>query len=605
MKINESDWPVEVEKVENHQRLKKITRVIAVCVVLGSLTLIGLLLFSFSRGAEAQQTNSNSDSPQSLACEHLKEGDICPLQGARACEVGRCRGLVCKREQVPAGTSCDTNPNDCTIARCSASGQCVQQNRADGTECSDATPGCSGRQSCTGGQCLPPPGAGDPSQVARVSVAEVQVAARQRRVRQATAYNDCCAGLFGFSEGCEAQYLEALVPTNGTPTPREADGRLPLRRKFCGTVTSYAVNDEKKDPRDFNINIQPAAGTAYSDFLRGFVRTDETKLNSANGLDRFANVNCNTQDCFTAASPSRIKGKVIHAEVSPDQSFYGADGRFLPIASGCPMFSSSNCTKCISYDPDCESELEGRAGEEACVYGVFAYDHGDHEPSSHTRLCCVKDEDDNHDIPEIHPFDAIWWRHPARNGWIFGVFQDDSNRYSFPHCRESESNGNTWSQAPRDLTFEFPFRFPRRSAVQRACLRHVRTTKLVDGTPNIVRPLNVTTGAFADPQSEVTTLILGRQRLLEVVKEPGSERETHVRVEGWFEGDDVVGRIVLRVAIGCDERTQPCVRPTGPRDHREPIFDRLSPTSSLVRFDRDDPGAGYFYAELTFNCNCQ
>src|SRR5207302_2800 len=134
-------------------------------------------------------------------------------------------------------------------------------------------------------------------------------------------------------------------------------------------------------------------------------------------------------------------------------------------------------------------------GAEACVYGVYAYDHGEHSASSHTQLCRVIDP--GHDHPEIHPFDAIWWRHPERKGWMFGVFQDDSNRYSFPYC--GDNNGNQWSQAPRDLTFRFPFRFPRRSAPQKACLRHVRTRNLKDNAPNIVRPMNITTGVFVNP----------------------------------------------------------------------------------------------------------
>jgi hypothetical protein len=597
-------------KITKSGFLKKVTKLITPYLVIAALLAsVCFLLYSGIAGVEAQQPNRNSNTPIDDQCSGKEDGAECQLRGTQnSCRIGRCRGLVCKSEPAPIGTSCpDTDGNPCTLARCSPSGQCDQQSRrsVDGTVCSDATRGCRGGQSCSGGRCLPSPGAGDPSQVQRVSVLDVQVAASQRRVQQGIAFNDCCGGI----DDCEEQHLEALVPTAGAPRRTETDGRLPLRRKFCGTVTNYAINDENEDPRDFNINIRPAE--PYANFLRGFVRTDETKLEGVD-RERFGRVDCSEPGCFSRAGEAELSvRKVIHAELTPDQSFYGADGRFLPIegnAFNCGAFSSvpvfNKCTKCIDGS-DCESELEPhgqRSGAEACVYGVFAYDHGEHNPSSHTRLCCVKDR--SHDLPEIHPFDAIWWRHPARNGWIFGVFQDDSNRYSFPHCRESQSNGNTWSQAPRDLTFEFPFRFPRRSAVQRVCLRHVRTTKLRDGTPNIVRPLNVTTGAFVSPQSEVTTLIRGGQRLLEIAKEPGAERETHVRVQGWFEGDDVVGRIVLRVAVGCDDRTQACGRRRGPRDHTQPLFDRLRPTSNLVRFDKDDPGAGFFYAELTFNCDC-
>src|SRR5262249_28589786 len=159
------------------------------------------------------------------------DGALCQIPGtSRSCVVGRCRSSTCEIEPAPAGTSCaDTDGNPCTIARCSSSGQCDQRSRLrpDGTVCSDATPGCSGDgQTCSGGRCLPTTGAGDPSQVARVSVGDVQVAAQQPRVEQGTAYNDCCGGVF---HDCEAQNLEALVPTAFQPVRVEIDGRLPLR----------------------------------------------------------------------------------------------------------------------------------------------------------------------------------------------------------------------------------------------------------------------------------------------------------------------------------------------------------------------------------------
>ena len=580
-------------------------------VIIAMLASVCLLLDTGFNGVDAQQPQQPPDSQ----CRGRADGSLCQIGGTQtSCSVGRCRSSTCEIEPAPAGTSCpDTDGNPCTIARCSPTGQCDQRSRLrpDGTVCSDATPGCRvGGQSCSAGRCLPTAGAGDPSQVDRVSVEGVQVTALQPRIEQKTSFNDCCGGIFS---DCEEQNLEALVPTAGVPARVEADGRLPLRRKFCGIVTKYEVNDELDDPRDMNINIRPAPGSPYINFLNGFVKTADADLKD-DDKRRFGNFNCDRGACLRRSSePDLTREKIIHAEVTPDEHFYGQDGRFLPIegsSSRCgggafPTSPTSlNCLRCID-SAACESELEPRgqlAGAETCVYGVFAYDHGLHKPSRHSELCCF---DSSHDHPEIHPYDAVWWRHPARNGWMFGVFQDDSNRYSFPHCRESQSNGNTWSQAPRDLTFEFPFRFPRRSAVQRVCLRHVRTTKLKDGSANIVRPLNVITGAFTDPQSEVTTLRIGRQRLLELVKEPGSERETHVSIVGRFEGDFVVGRVILRVAVGCDQRTQACGRPTGPRDHRQPIFDRLKPITNLVQFDKDDPGAGYFYAELTFNCDCR
>jgi len=455
------------------------------------------------------------------------------------------------------------------------------------------------------------------SQAATINVFDVGVAAVAPRVRQATAFNDCCAV-------CEEQVLQALVPTPQGAVFLEADGRLPLRRKFCGTITKYGVNDETDDPRDITINLRPAPIPPYPSFLKGFANAEEATL-KGDDIRRFGPstfpftfprplipITFNLQDCLRRAD--EIRGKVIHTEVTPDEHFYGADARFLPIESTLqrcggslgqfgPIGGNPKCLKCIS-GWDCQSELEPSSGAgetEACVYGVYSYDHGSHSSSAHRQLCQVLDL--GHDTPEIHPFDAIWWRHPDRKGWIFGVFQDDSNRYSFPHCG-SQNNGNEWSQAPRDLTFTFPFKFPLRSGPQQACLRHVRSRKLKDNAPSIVSPLNVTTAEFVNPATEVTALVVGKQRLLQLVKEIGSERETHVRIQGGIVGDDVVGQIILRVAVGCDDRTNNCVRPTGPRDHRQTIFDGLLQTNRLAVYDKNDPGAGYFYAELTFDCSC-
>jgi hypothetical protein len=208
--------------------------------------------------------------------------------------------------------------------------------------------------------------------------------------------------------------------------------------------------------------------------------------------------------------------------------------------------------------------------------------------------------DTDHDHPEIHPFDAIWWRHPEHKGWMFGAFQDDSNRYSFPHCGD-DNNGNEWSQAPRDLTFRFPFKFPLRSAPQHACLQHMRTRSLRNNSDNTVRPMNVTTGAFVDPNTESLALTIKGQLLLNVVKESKTDRETHVRVEGRIVGQDVVGVIVLRVAIGCDERSG--VR-CGPFAKASTAFDSFKTANQLARYDKGDPGAGFYYSELTFDCAC-
>jgi hypothetical protein len=605
--------------------LKKDANVAALCgVLLALLALAGFLHYAGSPGAEAQRRANDDVNP----CRGKADGAPCPLeerQGAPPgpCRAGRCRGLAgnryCANEPAPAGTPCaDTDGNPCTVARCSAAGACDQRSqlRANGTPCNDGTPGCGGGQSCRAGQCLPPPGAGDPSQVAMVNVMDVGVVAAVPRVRQATAFNDCCVL-------CEHQNLEAIAPTSQGPRPTETDGQLPLRRKFCGAVMRYGVNNEMDDPRDITIDILPTAAP-YFDFVAGLVNTEMTPLSGADrtrfGPDNWGRLNCDVAACQKRAA--EIRGKVIHAEVTPDEHFYGADGRFMPVENNvakCGFVSgvSAGHKKCLNCLDgwDCQSELEspgGRPGAEVCVYGVYALDHGGHSASSHRQFCCSKDP--GHDRPEIHPFDAIWWRHPASKGWIFGVFQDDSNRYSFPYCG-SDNNGNEWSQAPRDLTFRFPFRFPRSSGPQKVCLRHVRTRALKDNAANIVRPLNVTTGAFVTPETEATTLTITetvaptkslRQRWLEVIKEPNSERETHVRVTGSFVGNDVVGEIILRVAVGCDDRagSARCSYPAGPRDHRQTLFDGLRQTNGLVTYDKDDAGAGYYYAELTFECAC-
>ncbi|OLE56076.1 MAG: hypothetical protein AUG51_00145 [Acidobacteria bacterium 13_1_20CM_3_53_8] len=452
---------------------------------------------------------------------------------------------------------------------------------------------------------MPPPGVSDPSQVEAMNTEAVEVRAVEPRVQQATAFTDCCVL-------CEEQVLEALRPTPNGPLPREADNRLPLRRKFCGTVTRYGVNDELADPRDIMLNILPQQAP-YTDFVAGFVNTEETPL-KGNDLLRFGGIlgftRCDPQECRLRAP--QISGKVIHAEVTPDEHFYGQDARFLPI-EGSPFacgavpgaFPSTTgnpkCLDCLS-SWDCKSELEpadGLAGKQVCVYGVYAIDHGPHHSaSSHREFCCSPDP--SHDRPEIHPFDAVWWRHPEGNGLVFGVFQDDSNRYSFPHC--GDNNENTWSQAPRDLIFHFPFKFPLRSSPQRACLRHVRTRKLRDNKPNVVAPLNVTTGALSTLEPEVTTLLAGRRVLLQVVKEPGSERETHVHVQGSIVGDNVVGQIILRITVGCDNRSGN--RGTRSQGSQPSLFDSLRARNSLVTYDGGDPGAGYFYAELKFECAC-
>lgn len=596
--MNASDSPRSGQKSRKRE-LPKIN-VAGLCFLMAALLIVVWFLNSRLPGADAQQPNSNS---RTGVCESRPEGAPCPLGGGvnSSCNVGRCRNEVCTAEPKPAGTSCpDGDGNPCTVARCSASGRCEQRSqlRPDGTACTDSTPGCrDGEQTCTGGQCLPAPGVRDPSQVARVSLLDVQVSAADRNIQRA-ADNDCCPSGFDLDD-CDRQVLEAIVPTANGPHRLVPGDPPPVRQKFCGTISNYDINDENEDPHDIDIDIRPANVTPYPNFVAGLVNTPATEDQAV--------TDCRVRACLDKAKTLQdlagFGGKVIHAEVTPDQSFYGADGRFLPIENSftaCGVsfpFGSPNkkCTDCIDGE-DCLSELEphdGRPGAEACVYGVYAYDHGKHPAEDHEFLCCSPDKD--HDHPEIHPFDAIWWRHPEQNGWIFGVFQDDSNRYSFPHCRESQSNGNTWSQAPRDLTFHFPFRFPRRSSNQLACLRHVRTRRLRDDVANTVGPMNITTGIFANFGTEIPELVIGVRRYLQVMKEPKSERETHIRVMGSIIGNDVVGEIILRVIVGCDERT-------GSRC--DTSFDRLDGLNPLVNYDKSDPGAGYFYAELTFGCGC-
>ena len=177
------------------------------------------------------------------------------------------------------------------------------------------------------------------------------------------------------------------------------------------------------------------------------------------------------------------------------------------------------------------------------------------------------------------------------------MFQDDSNRYSFPHCSD-DNNGNEWSQAPRDLTFRFPFQFPLPDAPRQAVLQHAVTLNF-NGARNAVRPKNVTTSEFVSPGPGVTSLILDGRRVLDVVKEAGTEQEAQVQVQGGMVKNMVVGQIIVRVAIGCDDRNSPCVKPTE-RDHRTPVYDRLQPLNAKAVYDRGDPGAGYYYAELIF-----
>jgi hypothetical protein len=43
----------------------------------------------------------------------------------------------------------------------------------------------------------------------------------------------------------------------------------------------------------------------------------------------------------------------------------------------------------------------------------------EHSAASHPNLSAPHDF--SHDHPEIHPFDAVWWRNDADNGWMFAA----------------------------------------------------------------------------------------------------------------------------------------------------------------------------------------
>jgi hypothetical protein len=445
--------------------------------------------------------------------------------------------------------------------------------------------GRSGTRECVNGQwtpCrldepLPTPPPDRPPLVPEGPVAapphEVRVASRPEGTDQRTAWTDCCVL-------CEEQTLEAVTPSPTGPRVHLDSELAPLRQTFCGTVTDYGVNDERADPRDITINLRPLPIANFPDFVAGLIRT-ASKTYSADDRLRFGRYECNVDAC--AARAAQIGGKTIHAEITPDEHFYGQDAVFLPIDSS---------GACDGEGGDCVSELEPERGaDDVCVHGVYAIDHGNsHGAGDHRRLCCFPDP--GHDHPEIHPFDAIWWKDPRRNGWVFGVFQDDSNRYSSPHC--GDNNGANWSQAPRDVTFRFPFRFKRSAGCQRLELRHVRSTSLRTHAPNTVRPVNVTTSDLVGGAPEVLGFLDPGPRfrqLVQVRKEEGSQKETHVRVEAVADADEVSGDVVVRVAVGTVRRT------SAP-------FTALRAANPLVTYTDGDPGAGYYYAELFFAGAC-
>ncbi|HRC87910.1 MAG TPA: hypothetical protein PK413_20155, partial [Thermoanaerobaculia bacterium] len=347
-------------------------------------------------------------------------------------------------------------------------------------------------------------------------LASVLVEARPARVTEAEAWTNCCWY-------CGEQSLGALRPTPNGPEKLESDGGLPLRRRLCGTVERYGVNDENADPRDIMINIVPKAG--FEHLVAGFVNTECTPLSSAEkNLFAKSDAKCPVSSCLAAAAAKT--GKCIHAEITPAQQLYGRDASFLPIADGGGCGDGWGCRSALEpasewgTSPPPPGGVPSQPGREACVFGVYAIDHGpDHRVKDHSQLCCSLDA--SHDRPEIHPLDAIWFRHPeARQGWIFALLQDDSNRYSFPHC--GDNNGNTWSQGARDLTFYFPFQFPRAQAPRKACLRRHRAIDF-QGAEAEIRPVNITTSVVDNPLTELKKLEDGGQLLLEVFEQAGAE----------------------------------------------------------------------------------
>ena len=476
--------------------------------------------------------------PNGLACPDT-DGDICTVP---KCQNGSCFQLS---SSLPDGTLCpDTDGDLCTVARCQT-GRCFQ------------------------GVSLPPvPSMDDPS--------KVEVSVRLLDTGQPEAFSDCC-------NWCGLQSLEALRPTPNGPERLEADGRYPVRRSFCGTVVRYGVNDEYEDPRDIMLNMVPSPG--FEHFVKGFVNTACTQLSGVEE-DYFGVEDgyCPVGACRGAADDPERAGKCIHAELTPADQFFGQDAQFLPINGSGTCGSSWDCSSALEPANDWGGALPpggiaGQEGREVCVYGMFALDHGGHRPADHHELCCSPDP--GHDRPEIHPFDALWFKHPSGEpGWIFGAFQDDSNRYSSPPCGGG-FNVSHWSQAPRDVTFKFPFRFPRTQTPIKACLRHTRTTNFA-GQPHDVTPVNVTTRWMPFPLTESKTLTSGGVTVLEVVEPAGLEHETQVQLSGCVTNEEVKGFLTLRVAVGCKDGVS-CAGLDDPADY----------------------GSGLYFAELTFGPDCE
>ncbi len=522
-------------------------------------------------------TPTFAQEPESVAPILICGGaGICRDTNPNDCFVARCIEGNCELDvPSPGATRCTLPGNPCSLGRCVPhTGDCApSEPMANGTPCPDTDGSVCTVASCQAGSCNQ--GGAFPEVPSMLDPAKVEVKAREIRVTENEAFTDCCVF-------CGEQRLEALTPTPTGPIRQALDGGLPLRTTYCGTVVRYGTKDEQADPRDIMLNMVPSQG--FEHFVKGFLNTECTGLSSAEkSLFAKKDAQCPTGACLAASENPNRTGRCVHVEITPAQQFYGKDSRFLPISSDGECGDSWNCKSALepasqwSGAPPSGGQA-GQAGREACVSGVYAVDHGgDHGLSGHRNLCCSPDA--GHDRPEIHPMDAIWFRQPGGAlGWVFGVFQDDSNRYSFPHCSD-DHNGNRWSEAPRDMTFRFPVRLPRSPIPWKACLRHTRNGR----TPSQeILPVNVTTSSMPAPLAEVKSLRDPTGAImLEVVEPLGAENETQVRLEGCVTNDQITGFLTVRVAVGCP---------------------RGSSCPSLS--DRGDPGSGFYYGDLVFQASC-
>lgn len=351
----------------------------------------------------------------------------------------------------------------------------------------------------------------------------------------------------------ERQQLEAMQsPNSSCQGPRARRGELVGRATFCGTVSSYGVYNERYDPRDILINIVPFAGERGAPF-RPFV-------------EPFSKFNCGA--------------RCLHTEVTPPEQFFRVDREFLPIDDRSPLLHP--CSHGGQRDRRCVSRLEV-TGYDLCVFGVYAYDHGSHAPDSHELESPTAD----HDWPEIHPIDVVWW--PRPRGFRFAVFQDDSNRYSDPDC--GETNGNRWSQAPIDRLLSFPFEVEVDELPVRVDVRRTRVLNM-NGVRSEVQPLNVSTALHAGETeaSGVRRIVDEGRVLLEIYESEGHEQETFVTVEGSRAGDALRGTVQVRVAVGCDpDGSLPC------------DLSALRFASPQALHDESDPGSGFYYGEIVFH----